>query len=168
MLTPATHFCFLSPFLARNTIIQSFFFFSPSLCRSLPDSFIIAGTSSTLALIERWTSLFGLNPSPCHLRKGGESWGESRTRSQRGRKADKREEKQIKWRMAAGSFTKELGALYRMHARETHALENSYGYNDVNVDTWSQTHFLKWVSKALHDNICFNIRGSEWIRGNQQ
>lgn len=37
--------------------------------------------------------------------------------------------------MAAGSFTKELGALYRMHARETHALENSYGYNDVNVDT---------------------------------
>lgn len=23
-------------------------------------------------------------------------------------------------------------------------------------------------SKALHDNICYNIRGTNWIRGNQQ
>lgn len=42
-----------------------------SLAPSLPDSFIMADTASTLALIERWTSLFGLNPSPCHLRRRG-------------------------------------------------------------------------------------------------
>lgn len=48
--------------------------------------------------------------------------------------------------MAVGRLTKEIGALYRMHARENRALENSYGNNDVNLDTSSQIHFLKWVT----------------------
>lgn len=39
--------------------------------------------------------------------------------------------------MAVSRLTKENGAMYRMHAGETHALENSYANNDVNSDASS-------------------------------
>lgn len=89
-----THIFLSLSFTLIPWLTLALLFFPPSLHQPLPpsrpDSFIMAGTSSTLALIERWTSLFGLNPSPCHLRREGEE--RYRTRGERSTEEERRME----------------------------------------------------------------------------